>query len=70
MFFIHVFKMSFKPDPSEQAQEVIFSRKIKKPNHPELISSRVNSAITDWILKQLVIIYSIAPILILKGLPS
>ena len=28
--------MSFNPDPSEQAQEVIFSRKIKKPNHPFL----------------------------------
>ena len=29
-------KMSFNPDPSKQAQEVIFSRKIKKPNHPFL----------------------------------
>ena len=27
-------KMSINPDPSKQAQEVIFSRKIKKPNHP------------------------------------
>ena len=26
-------KMSFKPDPSKQAQEVNFSRKIKKPIH-------------------------------------
>ena len=29
-------KMSFKPDPSKQAQEFIFSHKIKKPNHPLL----------------------------------
>ena len=29
--------MSFNPDPSKQAQEVIFSRKIKKPSHPDLI---------------------------------
>ena len=27
-------KMSFNPDTSKQAQEVIFSRKIRKPNHP------------------------------------
>ena len=27
-------KMSFKPDPSRQAQEVIFSRKTKKEYHP------------------------------------
>ena len=30
-------KMSFNPDPSKRAQEVIFSRKIKKPSHPNLI---------------------------------
>ena len=29
-------KMSFNPDPSKQAQEVIFSRKINKPIHPQL----------------------------------
>ena len=28
--------MSFNPDPRKQAQEVIFSRKINKPNHPSL----------------------------------
>ena len=33
--------MSFNPDPSKQAQEVIFSRKIKKPNHPELIFNNI-----------------------------
>ena len=33
--------MSFNPDPSKQAQEVIFSRKIKKPNHPVLIFSNI-----------------------------
>ena len=34
-------KMSFNPDPSKQAQEVIFSRNIKKPNHPELIFNNI-----------------------------
>ena len=29
--------MSFNPDPSTEAQEVIFSQKIKKPSHPLLI---------------------------------
>ena len=28
--------MSFNPDPNKQAQEVIFSRKLNKPNHPSL----------------------------------
>ena len=28
--------MSFNPDPAKQAQEVIFSRKKIKPNHPEI----------------------------------
>ena len=32
-------KMSFNPDPSKQAQEVIFSRKVKKPSHPNLTSN-------------------------------
>ena len=30
-------KMSFNPDPSKQAPEIIFSPKIKKPSHPVLI---------------------------------
>ena len=30
-------KTSFNSDPSKQAQEVIFSRKIKKTSHPDLI---------------------------------
>ena len=30
-------EMSFNHDPSKQAQEVIFSHKIKKPSHPVLI---------------------------------
>ena len=30
-------KMSFNPDPSKQAQEVIFSRKIKKLPHSTVI---------------------------------
>ena len=29
--------MSFNPDPSKQAQEVIFTCTIKKPSHPGLI---------------------------------
>ena len=29
--------MSFNPDPSTEAQEVIFSKKIKKPSHPLLL---------------------------------
>ena len=33
--------MSFNPDPSKQAQEVIFSRKIKKSNRPELIFNNI-----------------------------
>ena len=28
--------MSFNPDPSKQAQEVIFSRKIQKTCHPSI----------------------------------
>ena len=28
--------MSFNPDPNKQAQEVISSRKLNKPNHPSL----------------------------------
>ena len=30
-------KLSFNPDPSKQAQEVIFSRKTKKEYHPHLV---------------------------------
>ena len=33
-------KMSFNPDPNKQAQEVIFSRKTKKINHPPLTFSK------------------------------
>ena len=29
-------KMSFNPDPSKQAQEIIFSRKKIKPSHPSV----------------------------------
>ena len=32
--------MSFNPDPNKQAQEVIFSRKTKKLNHPPLTFSK------------------------------
>ena len=29
-------KMSFNPDPTKQAQEIIFPRKLKKPLHPSI----------------------------------
>ena len=35
-------KMSFNPDPSKQAQEVIFSRKTKKEYHPPLAFNNNN----------------------------
>ena len=35
-------KMSFNPDPSKQAQEVIFSRKLKKVAHPSLVFNNAN----------------------------
>ena len=37
-------KMSFNPDPSKQANEVIFSHKVKKPLHPSLFfnNSHIN----------------------------
>ena len=33
-------KMNFNPDPNKQAQEVIFSRKIKKASQPPLNSAK------------------------------
>ena len=33
-------KMIFNPDPNKQAQEVVFSRKTKKINHPPLNFSK------------------------------
>ena len=35
-------KMSFNPDPSKQAQEVIFSKKLKNVSHPPLVFNNVN----------------------------
>ena len=35
-------------NPSKQAQEVIFSRKIKKPNYPELIFSKIPGNQTSY----------------------
>ena len=39
--------MNFNPDPTKQAQEVIFSRKIKKLSHPSLVfnNAKVNQPI-------------------------
>ena len=34
--------MSFNPDPSKQAQEIIFSRKSKRSTHPPLIFNNNN----------------------------
>ena len=34
--------MSFNPDPSKQAQEVIFSRKLKNVSHPPLVFNNAN----------------------------
>ena len=40
-------KMSFNPDPSKQAQEVILSRKSKKEYHPPLAVSNNNVSETN-----------------------
>ena len=39
--------MSFNPDPSKQAQEVIFSRKLNKDYHPPLAFNNNNVPETD-----------------------
>ena len=39
--------MSFNPDPSKQAQEVIFSRKTKKEYHPLLAFNNNNVSETN-----------------------
>ena len=38
----------FNPDPSKQAQEVIFSRKIKKLPHPSLVFNNNNVLQTSF----------------------
>ena len=35
-------KMSFNPDPSKQAQKVIFTRKLKNVSHPPLVFNNAN----------------------------
>ena len=42
--------MSFNPDPSKQAQEVIFSRKLQKSTHPTL--SFNNNKISQWVTQK------------------
>ena len=37
----YTWKMSFNPDPSKQAQEVIFSRKYTKEDHPLIYSNDI-----------------------------
>ena len=39
--------MRFSPDPSKQAQEVIFSRKTRKENHPPLTFNNNNVSETN-----------------------
>ena len=47
-------KMSFNPDPSKPAQEVIFSRKLKTVPHPSItfnnnpLSLYSTKSIWDW----------------------
>ena len=36
--------MTFNPDPSKQAQEIIFSRKFKKAAHPPLLFNNNNAS--------------------------
>ena len=33
-YWVQQWKMSFNPDPSKQAQEIIFSKKVNKDAHP------------------------------------
>ena len=40
-------KMSFNPDPNKQAQEVIFSRKLKKVCHPPLCFNKNNVSLAS-----------------------
>ena len=37
----HQWKMSFNPDLNEQAQEVVFSRKITKSSHPQIFFNSI-----------------------------
>ena len=39
-------EMSFNPDPSKQAQEVIFSRKLTNVSHPPLVFNNAN--VLSW----------------------
>ena len=41
-------KMSFNPDLSKQAQEVIFSRKLNKPSHQKIVFNSAPVVCTDW----------------------
>ena len=47
-------KMSFNPDPTKQAQEIIFSRKTSQRNHPGLM---FNNSIVTTIHKNLGMIF-------------
>ena len=45
--WVFQWKMSFNPDPNNQAQEVIFSRKIQKLSQPSLIFNIVTRSLTQ-----------------------
>ena len=40
--------MSFNPDPTKQAQEVIFSRKTTKKFHPKIFSNNIPVSKADY----------------------
>ena len=44
----HKWKMSFNPDPSKRAQEVIFSRKSIKPAHPDVFFNNLPVSRTTY----------------------
>ena len=51
-------KMSFNPDPSKQAQEVIFNCKSKKPTHPPLDFN--NDSVSQTFSKNTWVSYSVS----------
>ena len=46
--WVFQWKMSFNPDPTKQAQEVIFSRKITKKFHPKIFSNNISVSKADY----------------------
>ena len=46
--WVFQWKMSFNPDPTKQAQEVIFSRKTTKKFHPKIFSNNIPVSKADY----------------------